>query len=128
MLLATGSELLGAAGGRLVFPGGVPGGHFCESCIFERSYSLSFTYQIRYVLAGTGSSRLTPCTDPCTKFSDQTPNMYCLFVCYEGTVHQNFAIMIQRIVFLHNFGPVYHESVLRTSLGLVILAIDLITS
>ena len=36
---------------------GPPGGHFCESCIFERSYSVAFTYQIRYVLAGTGSNR-----------------------------------------------------------------------
>ena len=59
MLLAAGSELLGAAGGRLVLIGGVPGGHFCESCIFERSYSVAFTYQIRYVLAGTGISRWT---------------------------------------------------------------------
>ena len=69
---------------------------------------MAFTYQIRYVLAGTGSSRLTPCT----KFSD--PTSYCLFVYYEGMVHQIFAIMMQRIVFLHNFGPGYHELVLRT--------------
>ena len=58
MLLDAGSELLGAAGGRLVLPGGVPGGQFCESCIFERSDSVAFTYHIRCVLAGTGSSRL----------------------------------------------------------------------
>ena len=118
MLLAAGSELLGAARGRFVLIGGVPGGHFCESCIFERSYSVAFTYQIRYVLAGTGSSRLTLYT----KFSEAP---YCLFVYYEGTVHQIFVIMIQRIVFLQNFGPGYHESVLRTRLGLVILSIDL---
>ena len=36
-----------------------------------------------------------------------------------------FAIMMQRIVFLHDFGPAYHELVLRTSLGLVLLSIDL---
>ena len=38
VLLAAGSKLLGAAGGGLVLLGGVPGGRFCESCIFERSY------------------------------------------------------------------------------------------
>ena len=32
----------------LVLPGGVPGGQFCESCIFERSYLTAFTYHIRY--------------------------------------------------------------------------------
>jgi hypothetical protein len=38
VLLAAGSKLLGAAGGGLVLLGGVPGGRFCESYIFERSY------------------------------------------------------------------------------------------
>jgi hypothetical protein len=32
---------------------------------------------------------------------------------------------MERIVFLYDFGLGYHESVLRTSLGLVILSIDL---
>ena len=43
-----GSKLLEAAAeGRLVLPGGVPGGQFCKSCIFERSDSVAFTYHIR---------------------------------------------------------------------------------
>ena len=55
-----GSKLLGAVlGGRLVLPGGVSGGQFYESGIFERSDSVAFTDHIRCVLAGTGSSRLT---------------------------------------------------------------------
>ena len=54
------------------------------------------------------------------------PIVLILYNCiHKQTLHQFFAIMMQRIVFLHNFGPGYHESVLRTSLGLVILSIDL---
>ena len=53
----------------LVLPGGVPGGQFCESCIFERSYSTAFTYHIRYFWQVPAAAVWhTQCTCVYTKF------------------------------------------------------------